>query len=41
MENYWPWAYSFKLELKILLEIIKQQIDTVLAKIEKADAMTR
>ncbi len=41
MEKYfWPGAYSFKLELKTLLEALKEQIDIILYKIEKADKMT-
>ena len=39
MEYYWPGAYSFKSELKVLLEVIKQQIDVIIEKIEKADSL--
>ncbi len=42
MEKYWwPGAYSFKFELKALLESVKEQIDIILYKIDKADKMAR
>ena len=40
MENLWPGAYSFKFELADILKSIKNQIDLILEKIEKADSMT-
>lgn len=40
MENYfWPGAYSFKQDLKTFLIVIKEQIDYILEKIEKADKL--
>lgn len=39
MENFWPGAYSFKSDLKAVLQIFKEQIDFILAKIEKADKL--
>lgn len=42
MDKYfWPGAYSFKFELKALLECVKEQIDIILYKIDKADKMTQ
>ena len=42
MDKYWwPGAYSFKFELKTLLECAKEQIDIILSKIEKADKMAQ
>ncbi len=42
MDKYfWPGAYSFKFELKTLLEGIKEQIDIILYKIDKADKMAQ
>ena len=39
MENLWPGAYNFKPELAIVLKMIKEQIELILEKIDKADAM--
>lgn len=37
--NFWPGAYSFKSEIKVLLESFQEQITTVLKKIEEADKL--
>lgn len=36
---YWPGAYSFKNEIRILLECMQEQIEVILKKIEKADSL--
>lgn len=42
MENcFWPGAYSFKTELKTLLEVLKNEIDIILKKINELDALAR
>lgn len=42
MDKYfWPGAYSFKFELRALLEGLKEQIDIILYKIDKADKMAQ
>lgn len=42
MENIlWPGAYSFKNELKTLLEIWKKEIDIILKKINELDKLTK
>ena len=42
MDKYfWPGAYSFKFELRALLEGLKEQIDIILYKIDKADKMAK
>lgn len=37
--NLWPGAYSFKNEIRLFLEFIKEQVDLILKKIEKADSL--
>ena len=39
MENLWPGAYNFKLELGTVLKMIKKQIELILEKIDKADTI--
>lgn len=39
METMWTGAYSFKLELGSFLKMIREQIDLILEKIEKADKL--
>ena len=40
MENLWPGAYNFKLDLGTILKAIKEQSEILLEKIDKADAIT-
>ncbi len=39
MDNLWPGAYNFKLDLGTILQVIKEQIEILLEKIDKADAI--
>ena len=42
MENLmWPGAYSFKKDLKALLEVIQQQIEIIISKINELDALAK
>ena len=42
MENYiWPGAYNFQGSLKLLLEILKREIETILKKIDELDKLTK
>ena len=37
LQFYWAGTYSFKPEIKLFLKAVKEQIDEILAKIEKMD----